>query len=1725
MATVIGKVSNLENIVRAVTPVTQEVRTLTLGESVFANDKIITANNASATIEFSNGEILTLGRSSQITLDDDVYSIANLDSETETAVNLDALQQAVLDGNFDALEETAAGDFGALGSASEGGLQIARIASEGKVNAGGFSTVAHAQGITDVLTHRFDNIESQNTENTLSNVLTLDEDTSLSIDVTSSASGLTGANFSILILTPPNHGTTVINADGSITYTPRANFNGQDNFSYIISDGFGGTHEASINLFVAAVNDAPVAEDDNAIADSSGAATIHVLTNDSDLDGDTLALESVVQPTNGTVSINNDGTIAYVANDHFSGQDSFTYTITDGNGGTSTAIVTVTVAPAINEAPVLTVESTKTINEDSSTAITYSATDIDGTATVTATAENGTVVVNNNGTLTYTPNENFFGSDTITVTATDNDGATTVQTSAITVNGVNDAPFIDPISSQTVVEDGTKTITFSATDTENDTLTPSVTATNGTASIDGNGDIVFVPTASFNGIATVTLSVTDGTDTTTQTFNITVTAANDAPVIDTISTQTVAEDGSKTITFTATDVDTGDTLTPSVSATNGTASIVDGDIVFVPTADFSGDATVTLTVSDGSTTTEQIFTVTVSAVNDAPTLTLDATATMDENGGTVDLNFTATDIDGTIASTTASATNGTVVVNGDGTLTFTPDADFFGDAVVTVTTTDDQGATDIQTATITVNEVAGGSNLSFSISLDSYSSDTVTAATPGSITDLGAGYGDENTVAIATNWGGGTYTTTDANETLTGGTGYTTIDSAGGDDNIIMTNANNLNIISGAGDDRVEMTGSYGGDNTITTGDGNDRIVDSSTGSRARMEIDTGAGHDSVDMAAGDDQIVNLGSGNDELLVEQGHDAIIDAGTGDDTVTFTGLGSGLNVTMGDGNDTVINASGTLDHSHSTIDTGAGDDSVQMMKGLNIEYNLGSGNDTIENLWAYTENIVRGQVIDGGTGADTLILNGNSYDYQVSDNGDGTYTVQPVHETHRYNDLTITNIEHVQYLDKTIDIGSDTSDGVFEYDMTLNAGSTVGTDTFSSITLTNVPAGVTITGATDNGDGTFTVPVDANADASITLVATSALSDTDLNSMVGTITATTDLGPEDISASLDVTVNVGVSATAPVVTMSISQATVAQGVINTSHTDLGAGYGDENTIDSMIYSTHAWDDRIVNGTDQNDTVNVVQGLRQVVSSGDGDDLIITADNENMNGLNLDTGAGSDRVVLGDSAQRSDNVINTGTGNDRVELANASDSGVWADDVTINTGAGDDYVEHSTGRRQAVDLGEGNDTYEKTTAETTNMGVIDYTETVEGGWAGDILYDGNGDRLINSANVIDGGQGIDTFIVNGSSTNYRVTARADGTYEVVETMGNAWDKGTFGVLIQNFENIQFTGDATTVDLDTFTEQNFSYDVVLHTELTDTDGSETLSDLTLGSVPAGVVVLNASGDQIHPDGSGNYIITPDGSGDVTVTLASYTPLTTDELNAISASSTATETANGLTATTTVTAPTVYDEVAISDEAGISNGNLLDNVDSGSSLDSIVYDGTTYAAADYAGGLTINTNSGGTLELDFTTGTYTSTGTGTDETFTVNATDSQSNAVSFTFETNDIAIDSDLYGDDLVTEQFNIESGHDTTIHNFDHANDVLDLSEVITDVIVDQNTLTNYLTFTLGATDTDGDGKTDVAAILIDSNGATAGGTITNVYLNNSQFDEDTLISDLNIDYQNS
>ncbi|MCP4286531.1 MAG: tandem-95 repeat protein, partial [Gammaproteobacteria bacterium] len=260
----------------------------------------------------------------------------------------------------------------------------------------------------------------------------------------------------------------------------------------------------------------------------------------------------------------------------------------------------------------------------------------------------------------------------------------------------------------------------------------------------------------------VALQVTDEIGNSfTKVFYIEVEDINETPVLDVVSSVTVAEDGSTVISFTATDVDLGDSEHTAASADHGTVAVDadSGEITYTPTSNFNGSDTITVTTTDNDgAQVVKTVSVTVNDINDAPTLSVVSTASVDEDGSKT-ISFTAADVDGTV-STAAAADHGMVAVDeNSGEITYTPTANFNGSDTVTVTTTDNDGAQVVKTVSVTVNDINDAPTLSVvsTASVDEDGSKTISftagdvdgSVSTASSADNGAVTVDENSGEIS----------------------------------------------------------------------------------------------------------------------------------------------------------------------------------------------------------------------------------------------------------------------------------------------------------------------------------------------------------------------------------------------------------------------------------------------------------------------------------------------------------------------------------------------------------------------------------------------------------------------------------------------------------------------------------------------------------------------------------------------------------------------------------------------------------------------------------------------------------------------------------------------------------------------------------------------------------------------------------------------------------------
>ncbi|MBX3596584.1 MAG: DUF4082 domain-containing protein [Rhizobiaceae bacterium] len=283
---------------------------------------------------------------------------------------------------------------------------------------------------------------TQNTALSLAAALLLSNDS----DADGDTLNLTGVDQAV-------NGTVAFNGTtGMVTFTPTAGYTGAASFQYTVSDGKGGTSRATVSLNVTAQpNSAPVAVGDTGYSTNRNAAlslsAATLLANDTDSDGDTLSITGVSQAVNGTVSYNSTTrTVTFTPATGYTGSAGFSYTISDGRGGTSSATVSLNVVTPPNSAPVAVNDSGYTVVEGNVLSLGASTllandNDVDGdplNITGVDQAVNGTVSYNaDTSTVSFTPTSGYTGSASFRYTVSDGNGGTASATVSFSVTPDN----------------------------------------------------------------------------------------------------------------------------------------------------------------------------------------------------------------------------------------------------------------------------------------------------------------------------------------------------------------------------------------------------------------------------------------------------------------------------------------------------------------------------------------------------------------------------------------------------------------------------------------------------------------------------------------------------------------------------------------------------------------------------------------------------------------------------------------------------------------------------------------------------------------------------------------------------------------------------------------------------------------------------------------------------------------------------------------------------------------------------------------------------------------------------------------------------------------------------------------------------------------------------------------------------------------------------------------
>lgn len=801
-------------------------------------------------------------------------------------------------------------------------------------------------------------------------------------------------------------GTVELNADGDIVFTPEPDFAGPGFFYYWVEDSAGARSRGIAHITINPVNDLPeIAEAVGVQSIMSDGAAVYQISDlvDTGTDVETaeLTLGAVDGAVNGTVSIEN-GQVVFVPDAYFGGVAEFQYTLVDSDGATVSQTVTI-VVEAENSAPTVASDITFDFAEDEAFVISDAAlralvSDVDGDAlTVSLESTDGVLSVTEmDGTWVISAPDDFNGDAGVVLTVSD--GAETVSVSVpVTVAAVNDGPIAgdDFVS---VDEDGSLSLSVADllsndADVDGDALSiAGITQGDQGALQIVNGNLVYTPDADYNGAASFAYTVTDsngGVD--IGVVHVDVRAVNDAPVV-VADMFTMEEDGVLSVSaadllLNDTDVDGDDLTLVSVSgAIGGSVTLTDGQIVFTPDANFNGDAGFSYSVvdTDGATSEANVL-IGVEAINDGPVGASDV-LTVAEDGilvlTTADLLGNDSDVDGDVLEiTSVTALSGGVVELVDGVVTFTPEANYNGEASFSYVVEDGQGGADTVVDTVTVEAVNDGP-VAVNDNLAATEGEALTIQLSDLMSNDSDVDGDTLEIVSISGVVGGVATLVDGAVVFTAdGTreaasfNYTLSDGravSGASVNIAVA----LTPVSA---EEVALEEEIIVEDVVVVTDAFASFAQGTSGSDAyrgsRSTDDSyfgGAGNDRINGRSGDDQLaggtgndrVKGGSGDDVLWGNEGNDGLF-GGKGEDTL-LGGMGED-SLYGGRGNDTLAGEAG-----NDRLFGGRGEDVLSGGSGNDALYGA-SGNDVLSGDAG--DDRLRGgsgdDVLFGGSGADRL----------------------------------------------------------------------------------------------------------------------------------------------------------------------------------------------------------------------------------------------------------------------------------------------------------------------------------------------------------------------------------------------------------------------------------------------------------------------------------------------------------------------------------------------------------------------------------------------------------------------------------------------------------------------------------------------------------------------------------------------------------------------------------
>ncbi|MCA9193324.1 MAG: tandem-95 repeat protein [Planctomycetales bacterium] len=525
-------------------------------------------------------------------------------------------------------------------------------------------------------------------------------------DLTGNDTDVDGDALQIEPLMMPANGSLEYLDDGTLRYTPAQDFSGLDAFTYRVSDGNARSQVAVVEVLVHAVNDAPVARNDEYFLSEDSPLEVDadgVLANDSDADGDPLEARLVDPPEHGALQLASDGSFSFIPESNFNGTDAFTYQAYDGSELSSLVVVQLNIAPT-NDAPVAQADSYET-SEDvpliiGPSGVLVNDSDVDGdniTAQLISEPEHGSVTLESDGSFAYTPDANFNGIDTFSYVASDGQAESTAVAVEINVLPINDAPvaandkFTIAQRGQLVVE--APGVLGNDSDVDGDALTAVLVEgpAHGQLELQPDGSFTYTPATDFYGTDAFTYVAHDGTNSSdVSVVELEVVAQNSAPIAmdDFFETRVnvTLDIPAPGVAFNDSDPD-GDALTVALTETpqHGTVELTaDGSFVYVPETDYVGQDQFSYSVSDGELSASAVVSINVRGENQVPLAVNDAYQAL--AGQTLAVDVTQgllandSDPDGDPLQTVLfrGPKHGELQLQMDGSFLYTPDIEYAG---------------------------------------------------------------------------------------------------------------------------------------------------------------------------------------------------------------------------------------------------------------------------------------------------------------------------------------------------------------------------------------------------------------------------------------------------------------------------------------------------------------------------------------------------------------------------------------------------------------------------------------------------------------------------------------------------------------------------------------------------------------------------------------------------------------------------------------------------------------------------------------------------------------------------------------------------------------------------------------------------------------------------------------------------------------------------------------